>query len=190
MNGPDPALVRQKLMKWDGYLRDFSLPAWEELPQLELYMDQVVSLINSYLAYLPKEEGTNLVVTKAAVNNYVRKRIMPPPVKKRYGRVHLAYLILICDLKQCFSIADVQRLLPPDLEETQVRRIYDRYVLRHRETALLFVRTVRERTGDFFAEAPAGEQEVEDLLISSAVAAGLSKLLTEKLLGLPCRKSE
>lgn len=112
MNGPDPALVRQKLMKWDGYLRDFSLPAWEELPQLELYMDQVVSLINSYLAYLPKEEGTNLVVTKAAVNNYVRKRIMPPPVKKRYGRVHLAYLILICDLKQCFSIADVQRLLP------------------------------------------------------------------------------
>lgn len=190
MNGPDPALVRQKLEKWDGYLRDFSLPAWEELPQLELYMDQVVSLINSYLAYLPKEEGTNLVVTKAAVNNYVRKRIMPPPVKKRYGQVHLAYLILICDLKQCFSIADVQRLLPPDLEETQVRRIYDRYVLRHRETALLFVRTVRERTGDFFAEAPAGEQEVEDLLISSAVAAGLSKLLTEKLLGLPCRKSE
>ena len=53
----DRERVVQRMRKWEAYLNDHALPSWEELPELELYMDQVVALLNSYLGFLPKEVG-------------------------------------------------------------------------------------------------------------------------------------
>ena len=79
----DQQLAAQKLRRWEDILKERALPSWEQFPALELYMDQVTSLLTEYLSFLPKEEGADSVVTAAAINNYVRKKIMPPPVKKR-----------------------------------------------------------------------------------------------------------
>ena len=79
----DRERVVHRMRKWEAYLNDHALPTWAELPALELYMDQVIALVNNYLGFLPKEVGMDAVVTAAAVNNYVRKKIIPPPVKKR-----------------------------------------------------------------------------------------------------------
>ena len=78
-------------------MADYRLPRWEELPDLELYMDQVLSLVERYLGDYPGFEERRL--TASMVNNYVKMGVMPPPVKKRYSRVHLAYLLMICLLK-------------------------------------------------------------------------------------------
>ncbi len=82
-----------------------SLPPWEELPDLELYMDQVLSLVGRYL---PAGEDRGL--TASMVNNYVKQRVLPPPVSKRYRRGHLAALLMLCTLKSVMPISAVQQL--------------------------------------------------------------------------------
>lgn len=89
-------------------LADHRLPRWAELPDLELYMDQVLALMERYLGAYPSFDRKGL--TASMVNNYVKLGVMPPPVNKRYTREHLAYLIGICLLKPSLPIAAIERL--------------------------------------------------------------------------------
>ena len=86
-----------------------TLPRWEELPDLELYMDQVLSLMERYLGAYPGYDRKGL--TASMVNNYVKQGVMPPPVKKKYARIHLAHLIMICVLKGSFPIELIKNLI-------------------------------------------------------------------------------
>lgn len=85
------------------------LPRWEELPGLDLYMDQLVNYING--AYSPATDPSELPLTRSMVNNYVKQKIIPAPVNKRYQRQHLALLILIYALKKVFSLPECVELI-------------------------------------------------------------------------------
>ena len=178
----DRERVVQRMRKWEAYLNEHALPKWEELPALDLYMDQVVALINGYLGFLPKEVGMDAVVTAAAINNYVRKKIVPPPVTKRYSRIHLAYLLMICSLKQSVSISYVQQMFPVTLSEETVRTVYDQFVEQHRRTTLYFVEQVNRITPAILAEDKTDDQRLSNVVTAFAVVAGLSRMSTEKLL--------
>lgn len=181
----DKQLVAGKLRRWERYLDRFRLPAWEEIPDIGLHMEQVVTLLREYLDYLPPELKEEEAVTAAAINNYVRTRVMPGPQKKRYYRVHLAYLIVICTLKQGLSISLVQKLLPVGLPPEEVRRIYSRYAERHRVTAQYFTQQVYAAAAlflDLEPESALTTDRVEELIASAAVLGGFSRLLAEKLL--------
>ena len=189
----DKQLVAGKLRRWERYLNRFRLPAWEEIPDIGLYMEQVVTLLREYLDYLPPELKEEEAVTAAAINNYVRTRVMPGPQKKRYYRVHLAYLIVICTLKQGLSISLVQKLLPVGLPPEEVRRIYSRYAERHRVTAQYFTQQVYAAAAlflDLEPESALTTDRVEDLIASAAMLGGFSRLLAEKLLLLEGRTVE
>ena len=86
----DKALVAAKLRRWETYLNNYRLPAWEQIPDLGLYMEQVVAFLRQCLDYLPPELKDEEFITAAAINNYVRTNIMPEPIKKRYYRIHMA----------------------------------------------------------------------------------------------------
>lgn len=178
----DRERVVQRMRKWESYLNDHALPSWEELPELELYMDQVVALLNSYLGFLPKEVGMDAVVTAAAVNNYVRKKIIPAPVKKRYSRIHLAYLLMICSLKQSVSISYIQQMMPLSLSEEQVHDIYNSFAAQHRRTTLYFVQQVNQEASRLLAEGKTDDDGVNNIVTAFAVTAGLSRMATEKLI--------
>lgn len=75
-------------------LLEHTLPAWDELPDFELYMDQVLSLTGRYLEGMPNSEDSKL--TASMINNYVKVKIIPAPQGKRYSRRHVAYLLLLC----------------------------------------------------------------------------------------------
>lgn len=178
----DRERVVQRMRKWEAYLNDHALPSWEELPELELYMDQVVALLNSYLGFLPKEVGMDAVVTAAAVNNYVRKKIIPAPVKKRYSRIHLAYLLMICSLKQSVSISYIQQMVPLSLSEDQVHDIYNSFAAQHRRTTLYFVQQVNQEASRLLAEGKTDDDGVNNIVTAFAVTACLSRMATEKLI--------
>ncbi len=97
----------QQLQTWMEQVRQYRLPRWEELPDIELYMDQVITLIERYLAPLVGQNN-NKIITAAMINNYVKLNIMPKPVKKRYERVHLAHLMVITVMKQILMIPEVK----------------------------------------------------------------------------------
>lgn len=77
----DKALVAAKLRRWERYLSNYRLPMWEDIPDIGLYMEQIVTLLKGYLDYLPPELKEEQFISAATVNNYVRKKIMPEPIK-------------------------------------------------------------------------------------------------------------
>lgn len=180
----DQELIAAKLRRWDKFLRGYTLPTWEELPELELYMDQVIALLSHYLDFLPREDSQGQVVTASAINNYVRTRVMPAPHKKRYSRLHLAYLVMICTLKQGVSISYVQKLLPLEMSREQVRLIYDDFVRRHQQTSLYFIEQVRQLARPVLDHTDSSDNAVPNLVAATAITSSLARLLTEKLIDL------
>ncbi len=95
--------------------RNFSCPAWTDFPDIELYMDQVISVLERYLApFFPEEEKC---ITSTMINNYVKQRLLPPPENKRYGKKHLSYLFMISILKRFMQLSDISTLLDHLVQE-------------------------------------------------------------------------
>ena len=80
---------------------------WEELPNLALYMDQIISYMSRQLIHFDQGEG----LTSAMVNNYIKDGLVPRADGKRYGPVHLGYLTAVCALKKVLPVRDIGALL-------------------------------------------------------------------------------
>ena len=112
-------------------------------------------------------------------------KIMPEPRRKRYYRIHLAYLIVILTLKQSLSITMIRDLLPSDQPEEEMEAFYRMYTARHRIVSEYFVQQVRAAAGSILDHEQPSQTAVEnasDLIIASAMVGGLTRLLAEKLL--------
>ena len=181
----DKDLVAHKLRRWDRFITDYHLPEWETIPDFGLYMDQVIVLLEQYLSFIPSPAGTKEhFVTSSTINNYVRLKIMPAPVKRKYHRVHIAYLIMILTMKQSLSISDVQKVIPPDSSVEEVRVVYENYSEKFRRLALFFNQQVQSGAEGIHAPGQGSDNAVELLVIESALIAGFSKILAEKLIRL------
>ena len=180
----DKSYIHQKLHKWEGFLRDYHLPTWDELPSIGLYMDQVIVLLTQYLSFLPQSESDDKIITSSIINNYVRMKIIPPPEKKKYTKVHLAYLLMICTLKQSLNIAYVQKMIPCNIDEDAVRNIYSHFVSTHKAISLYFIEQIKIAAAPVLDDSIEDENAVPLLVLETAVAANLAKLLTEKIVNL------
>ena len=181
----DKDLVAHKLRRWDKFITDYHLPEWETIPDFGLYMDQVIVLLEQYLSFIPSPAGTKEhFVTSSTINNYVRLKIMPAPVKRKYHRVHIAYLIMILTMKQSLSISDVQKVIPPNSSEEEVRAVYENYSEKFRRLALFFNQQVQSGAEGIHTPGQSTDNAVELLVIESALIAGFSKILAEKLIRL------
>jgi len=181
----DKQLIAGKLRRWEKFIDDYRLPEWDDIPNLGLYMEQVINLLKEYLDYMPPELKEEQFITSATINNYVRKKIMPEPVMKKYYRVHIVYLIMICSLKQSLSISTLQALIPMGLSEDELRDIYSAYAKRHRIATKFFVEQVRVAAGgilDHYEDSDLSSVRTSDLISFVAIIGGFSRLLAEKLL--------
>ena len=102
-----------------------TLPRWNELPDFGLYMDQVISLMERYLG-TPAGTGEKRL-TPSMVNNYVKIGAIPSPIKKKYGREHLACLIVVCALKPVLPLAVIREILSNKLEQDDPSELYDQF---------------------------------------------------------------
>jgi len=180
----DTEVVAGKLRRWEKYLYNFQLPEWEAIPDFGLYMDQIIGLLTEYLDYLPPEIKSDRIITAATINNYVRMKIVPEPCNKRYGRVHIAYLIIICTLKQTLSIATIQKIIPLGLSEDEVRQLYGDYVRRHRAASEYFIDQLRSMAMPLLKNEEGCEKLTGNIIFSTAILSGFSKLIAEKLIPL------
>ena len=83
-----------------------------DIPDIELYMDQVTTFIDNKLGY-HKRNLKDKILTKTMINNYTKSKILLPSKNKRYNRQHMLLLILIYYLKQILSINDINILFEP-----------------------------------------------------------------------------
>lgn len=103
------------------------LPRWQELPDLELYMDQVLSLVGRYLGSYPGFDGKGL--TASMVNNYVKAGVVPGPIRKKYNRSHLAHLIMVCVLKPSLPLDAIRRLLASECSADSGEAFYNHFCI-------------------------------------------------------------
>ena len=102
------------------------LPRWEELPNIDLYLDQVVNVMEEYLTdFVAIKEDK--IITKTMINNYVKHGVLKSPENKKYNKSHLAKLIVICILKQLYSINEISNLINLALDVSQIEKSYNRF---------------------------------------------------------------
>lgn len=98
-------------------IMNYHCPRWNELPEIELYIDQVISILENNLSIFNKDSDTPLI-TSSMINNYVKQHILKPPVKKKYNRSHLSYLFVICVFKRLMSLSQIRGSI------TMTRRLF------------------------------------------------------------------
>ncbi len=175
--------VAEKLLRWEHFLDSFRLPEWENLPKIDFYLDQVIALVNQYLGFFVYDPAEEKLLTPSMVNNYVKLRLIPPPVRKKYGRKHIALLLMICTFKQSVSMAAMAYMLPPD-DEALIRSEYARFTASYLRISRYVVQQAKASAEPIFDEASDTGTEVSDLVVGSSIAASFARLLAGKLIGL------
>ena len=83
----------------------------EDIPNIDLYMDQVTTFMDSKLRSTARYPDEDKILTKTMINNYAKNDLLPPPLKKKYSKEHVLLLIFIYYYKGILSISDIQTLM-------------------------------------------------------------------------------
>lgn len=144
---------------------------WDELPDLALYMDQIISYMPRQLINLQGDEQ----VTSAMVNNYIKDGLVPRADGKRYGKTHLGYLTAVCAMKKVLSVKDMRIMLDCVPESKQPQAIYN-YFVRAIDTAL------SEAAANLNVDTP--EDELPNLALSLGLRSYANQLACQRVLEL------
>ena len=87
-----------------------------DIPGIDLYMDQVTTFLQENLRGLSRDPDGDKFLTKTMINNYVKNKVLFPPVKKKYNRDHIMLLIVIYYMKRFLSIGDIRSILGPIMD--------------------------------------------------------------------------
>ena len=169
----------------------------DEIPNIDLYMDQLTSFMDERLKKTTRHPGEDKILTKTMINNYAKNDLLPPPVKKKYSKDHLSLLIVIYYLKSILSISDIQTLIEPlkrrfdgAEDKLDLSRIYET-LYQLQEESLEPVKediTKRyERAMKTFDDADINEEEQKKMRLFSFITllsydVYVKKLLIEKIL--------
>ena len=105
---------------------NFSYPKWEDIPNIDLYLDQVLLYVNQVCAPISPDKDKGL--TASMVNNYVKHGYLTKPDKKKYQRKQIARLIAITTLKSVFSIQEIAQTLNTLQSQASSDQLYDAFV--------------------------------------------------------------
>lgn len=141
----------------------------EDIPNIDLYMDQVTTFMDSHMREKTRNPQEDKILTKTMINNYAKNDLLPPPVKKKYSKEHMLVLIFIYYFKNILSIGDIQSLLNPLTDRFfgkqdgfDLTDVYDE-VFRFEDAQVeVLKKDVTERyriAQESFAEAPEDAQE-------------------------------
>ena len=84
-----------------------------DIPGIDLYMDQVTTFLQDSLRGVSRDPDDDKFLTKTMINNYVKNKVLIPPVKKKYSREHMMLLIMIYYMKSFLSIGDIRSITSP-----------------------------------------------------------------------------
>ncbi len=115
----------EKLKDFLEKATSFELPSYDHLPAVPLYMEQVVSYVNSILE--PLSVGDKEMLTSYMVNNYVKAKIIQEPDKKKYNVDHLGYLLAISLLKNVINMNDIGLIIGMDKDATSDKAVLYRF---------------------------------------------------------------
>jgi hypothetical protein len=169
----------------------------DEMPNIDLYMDQLTSFMNERLKKTTRYPETDKILTKTMINNYAKNDLLPPPEKKKYCKDHIILLQFIYYFKSIMSISDIQTVLEPlkarfktTGEGLSLKEIYDvAYKLQKDELDPVIedLKQKYERSLNTFEDADVSDDERERMQMFSFITllaydVYVKKLLIEKII--------
>lgn len=167
----------------------------EDIPNIDLYMDQVTTFMETRLKSSTRNPEEDKILTKTMINNYAKNNLLPPPVKKKYSREHVMLLIFIYYYKGILSIHDIQTLLGPITEEFfdtkekfDLETIYETVFGLEQEQTKVLKKDIIEKfhvSEGTFGDAPKDSQQFLQLfsfICMLSFDVYMKKLLIEKLI--------
>lgn len=169
-----------KLQIWRDQIAAFTFPRWNELPEIDLYMDQVVGYLSQKLSVFYDNDDDRRSITATMINNYVKQKIIAAPQKKRYGRTAVSSLMVLFCTKQVLSIGNIGTLIIESRgdnahNDATAAAFYDRFCRIFEE---VLHRTVAEDTDSAYLEALRGE----DRVLTVTAAAFANQIYAERML--------
>ena len=174
----------------------------DDIPDIELYMDQVTTFMDSRLKNAARNPEVDKILTKTMINNYAKNDLLPPPVRKKYSREHMLLLIFIYYFKGILSISDIQTVLKPITERffagnegLKLETIYNEvFSLEREEVEVMKQDVVRKyhKAQETFSNAAAEDQEflqTFSFICMLSCDVYVKKMLIEKLID-SCRSKE
>lgn len=153
----------------DKKYEKIAFPRWASLPEIDLYMDQLIGFFEKKLAFLFSEDEKG--VTSTMINNYVKHKVIMPPVKKKYSREHIAYLFVVITLKKAFSMSEIKAFIEKMSKKKTANIAYDS-----------FCGAVEDACEAVFEGRDVPKTEGVDPLLRSAALAVAFKLYSQSLL--------
>ena len=166
----------------------------EEIPNIELYMDQVTTFMDDHFSST-KRYGNDKILTKTMINNYTKNNLLPPSVKKKYSKEHVLLLILIYYFKNILSIKDIEIVLKPLREkyfsqdnEVKLSDLYKEICEMEKsriEPMKASVQEAYEKSRAAFSDMAQGEDQEElklfEFICSLSFDVYLKKMMIEKI---------
>lgn len=173
--------VVKSLDELEQNLIGYSLPLWDGLPEIELYMDQVISILTKYLNIYHKPDEEDKIITPSMINNYVKLKFMPAPIRKKYSKIHLAYLLIIGTLKHTLDMATIQKIIPANINEDEVELIFNSFVKNQQKAYAYVIDNVKKVALPLLENEGDSQERLNDLLIQISTSANIFKIFTEKI---------
>ena len=167
----------------------------DDIPDIELYMDQVTTFMDNRLKNAARNPEVDKILTKTMINNYAKNDLLPPPVRKKYSREHMLLLIFIYYFKGILSISDIQTVLKPITdrffagnEGLKLETIYNEvFSLEREEVEVMKQDVVRKyhKAQETFSDAATEDQEflqTFSFICMLSFYVYVKKMLIEKLI--------
>jgi len=167
----------------------------DDIPNIDLYMDQVTTFMDEKLQSTTRNPGEDKILTKTMINNYAKNDLLPPPVKKKYSKEHMMILIMIYYFKGILSFNDIQEILKPITEhyfdkkdgfklEDIFREVFEFEDIQ-KEALKADITSKIEHAQGMFADAPKEDEgffTMFSLIVQLGFDVYIKRLLIEKLI--------
>lgn len=170
--------INNEIVEFVKELEGLHLKRWDELPEFDLYATQIIDIIESELFFLKVFDKE--IITKSMINNYVKHKIIPKPVNKKYNRLAVACLITITILKQFLEISDISAGMKLQTGILGNKNSYNKLCEEmERSIHIVFQKAI---SGEYPMYIGIEAVEVESINLTLAAMGIASKMLIKKLI--------
>ena len=172
--------INKSLELWLNDLTKYELTQYEKLPDIDLYMDQVITYLEKQLRTF-QLSSLDKQITSSMINNYVKGEVIPSPNAKRYSKEHIALILEVCLLKKALSISNIKTILDSSFKDTDFNNTYNDFAKDSSKT----LHKVADDTLESLKNVETNDQKaLLDLALKLGLEANANMLIAERIMDL------
>ena len=170
--------INKSLEFWLDELSKYEVTPYEKLPDIDLYMDQMITYLernlNTFsLSSLDKQ------ITSSMINNYVKSDTIPSPTGKKYNKEHIALILEICMLKRAINISDIKQIIDSEYQNASFSETYNDFATKSDEILHSTCENAKEKLREIETN---NHQELLKLALELSLVANANIMIAKRIL--------